>query len=219
MTQQLTVGQLIAALEAIPGNPLVIIAGFGAADAPGDLYRHRSHINDVGIEVVYNRMNWKTVERFTAILRMHASQPVTMCNPNPATLDSLAWILPRESPRPTFWAVTGVRSFSGHAVIEAEDVAPVQGPSLQRISDEEVLRRSLQLAHPGESADLDPQTKANQRLIRNLPTGRDRTRLELESARAEIRRLQGEIPLLEAQAASLDYLLGITNTAPEPLPR
>lgn len=220
MTEQLTIGQLITALEAVEGNPLVIIAGFGATDAPGDLWRHRPRINDVGIEVVYNRMNWKTVERFTAILRLHATQPVTMTNPNPATLDSLAWILPRESPRPSFWAVTGVRSFSGHAVIEAEDVAPVQGPSLQRISDAEVLRRSIELAAPGkEPIDPDPMATANQRLIGSLPAQRDRKRVELEAARSELRRLQEEIPLLETEAARLDYLLGITDGTPDPLPR
>lgn len=215
MTHHLTVGRLIDALEAIPDNPLVIIAGFGAASVPGDLYRHRSHINDVGIEVVENRLNWMTVERFTMMLRTHATQPVTMSNPKPATMDSLAWILPPQNPRPTFWAITGVRSFSGHAVIEAEDVAPVQGPSLQRISDEEVLRRTRELTSPGGSAMyLDPATTANQRLIRNLPTRRDRKRLELDEARAELLRLQEEIPLLEAETARIDYLLGITDTAP-----
>lgn len=215
MTQQLTVGQLIMALEAPPGNALVCIAGFGSAHVPGDLRRHRPYIPDVGIEVVHQRMNWKTVDRFTGMLRQHATQPVSRFNPNPSTLDSLAWILPPQTPWPTFWAVTGVRSFSGHAVIEAKDVAPIQGPSLQRISDEEVLRRSLEAAITNyDTSDLDPHTKANQRLIRNLPIQRDKKRVELENARATLQRLLEEIPRIEAETTQIDYLLGITDVLP-----
>lgn len=216
MTEQLTVGQLIAALEAVPGNPLVIISGFGPANVPGDLRRHRSHLNDLGIEVVYERMNWKTVERFTMMLRQHATQPVTTFNPNPTTLDSPAWVRPSLETEQSFFAVTGVDFFKDHAVIRSTNAAPVQGPSIQRISDEETLRRNTEV-YPSTTGerDLDPEAKVNRWLLRTIPAEHTKARVRLETARRDLEELQREIPRIEAESARLDYILGITDTLPE----
>lgn len=217
MAEQLTVGQLLAALDEIPGNPLVRIAGFGRAGVPGDLHRHRSHIPDLAIEVVYQRMNWVTVERFKAILLQHATQPVTKFNPNPTTLDSPAWVRPSMEHEKSFHAVTGVDFVKDHAVIRSENTAPVQGPSIQRISDEEMLRRNFELTGtPDEEPDLDLESTVNRYLIRAIPAEHAKVRGRLQSARDELEKLLRDIPRMEAESARVDYILGITDTPPEP---
>lgn len=213
MADQLTVGQLIAALDEIPGNPLVRIAGFGSADAPGDLRGHRTHTTDVAIEVVYRRANWITVERFKMMLLQHSTQPVTRFNPNPATLDSPVWVRPSLETARSFHAVTGVDFVKDHAVIRSENVAPVQGPSIQRISDEEMLRRNFELTGaPADELDLDLETTVNLWLVRAIPKERASARVRLEAARADLKKLLAEIPRLEGENARHDYLLGITDT-------
>lgn len=215
MADQLTVGQLIAALDEIPGNPLVRIAGFGRADVPGDLGRHRSHSADLAIEAVYQRMNWVTVERFKMILTQHATQPVTKFNPNPTTLDSPAWVRPSLEAETSFHAVTGVDFFRDHAVIRSENVAPVQGPSIQRVSDEEMLRRNFELnASPAEEPDLNPGSTVNRYLVRAIPAEHAKVRTRLQSAREDLAKLLAEIPRIEAESSRIDYILGITDTLP-----
>jgi hypothetical protein len=216
MAEQLTIGQLIAALDEIPGNPLVRIAGFGRADVPGDLRRHRSHIADLAIEVVFQRMNWITVERFKMMLIQHATQPVTKFNPNPTTLDSPAWVRPSLETTQSFHAVTGVDFFKDHAVIRSENMAPVQGPSIQRVSDEEMLRRNFELnASPAEEPDLDPRTTVNRYLLKAIPAEHAKVRTRLQSAQEELLKLLAEIPRIEEESARLDYVLGITDTLPD----
>ncbi|MET4143919.1 hypothetical protein [Arthrobacter sp. UYCo732] len=214
-TTQLTVRQLIDALSAIPDNPLVIIAGFGTANVPGNLRRHRAHLPDVGIEVVYDRMNSVTVNRLTFMLHQHATQPVSKFNPNPTTLDSPVWIRPSMEHEKSFFAVTRVDSFKGHAVIRAENVAPVQGPSIQRVSDEELLRRNSEFTRsPDKEPNLDVESPVNRWIFRAMPTERTAARLRLETARADLEKLVAEIPQLEAECAQFDYVLGVTDTPP-----
>jgi hypothetical protein len=210
MAEQMTTGQLIEALETFPADKPVIIAGFGIANVPGDLRRHRSHLNDLGIEVVHERMGRKTVELFTMMLRAHATQPVTTFNPNPTTQDSPAWILPPGETTKSFFAVTRVDSFSSHVVIRAEDVAPVQGPSIQRVSDEEMLRRNFEL-----NAYLDPRTPGNRYLPKAIAAEHTKARHRLQSAREDLLKLLAEIPRLEVERARIDYILGITDSRPE----
>lgn len=216
--KHLTIRELIAALNEIPDNPLVIISGFGTANVPGNVRRHRSHLNDLGIEVVYERMNSKTVERFTRELSQHATQPVTKFNPNPATLDSLAWVRPSMETEQSFFAVTGVDVVKGYAVIRAKNVAPVQGPSVQRVSDEELLRRNAEIHPPANKAerDLDSSTAFNRWLLRAIPADHSAVRLRLEETRAELEKLTAALPKMEVEAARIDYILGITNEAPKP---
>lgn len=215
--KHLTIRELIAALNEIPDNPLVIIAGFGSANAPGDLVRHRRHLNDLAIEVIYDRTNWKTVERFTMMLHQHAAQPATTFNPNPTTLDSLAWVRPSMESEQSFFAVTGVDVVKGHAVIRAKNMAPVQGPSVQRVSDEEMLRRNAEV-YPSATDEhaLDPEAKVNRWRLRAIPAERTKVRVRLDETRAELERLTAALPKMEAEAARIDYILGITNEAPKP---
>lgn len=213
--KHLTIRELIAALNAVPDNPLVIIAGFGSANAPGDLVRHRRHLNDLAIEVIYDRTNWKTVERFTMMLHQHATQPVTQTNPNPTTLDSLAWVRPSMEIEQSFFAVTGVDVVKGYAVIRSKNMAPVQGPSVQRVSDEEMLRRNAEV-YPSttDEHDLDPEAKVNRWRLHAIPAERTKVRVRLDEARADLEKLLTAIPKIEAEAARIDYILGITGEAP-----
>jgi hypothetical protein len=214
MAEQLNIGQLILALDAIPGNPLVGIDGFGADIVPGDLHRHRSHIPDLAIEAVYQRMSWKTVERFKVMLQQHASEPISKWNPHPTTLDSPVWVRRSTEYEKSFLAVTGVDLFEDRAVIRSENMAPLQGPAIQRIPDVEVLRRNAELAG-NPDADLDVKKETNRWMLDTIPKERDAARVRLNEARDRLAKLIQEIPRMEAESARYNYTLGITDTLAE----
>ena len=216
MTEQLNVGQLIAALDGMDRCAPVLIAGFGIANGPGDIVRHRSHLNDVAIEVIPQRIETMTVERLRTMLYQHASQSVSQGNPDPATMDSPAWIRPRKESEQSFFAVTSVDSFSDRAVIRGENVAPIQGPTIQRISDDEVLRRNAEVTgFSSERHDPEVASKMNRWLLRSIASERSKVKFGLETALAELAQLQQEIPRLEAETERIDYILGITDVRPE----
>jgi hypothetical protein len=116
----------------------------------------------------------------------------------------------------SFHAVTGVDFFKGYAVIRSENVAPVQGPSIQRVSDEEMLRRNVELDASGtKEPDLDLGSAVNRYLVRAIPAEHAKVRTRLQAAREDLAKLLAEIPRIEAESTRLDYLLGITDTLPE----
>ncbi|HEX9087290.1 MAG TPA: hypothetical protein VF867_07185, partial [Arthrobacter sp.] len=95
------------------------------------------------------------------------------------------------------------------------DVAPVQGPALQRIADVEVLRRNAELAGRTE-ANLDPAFGGNRWMLEQIPKERDRTRVRLDKSRSELAKLAVDIAALEAESARYDYTLGLTDVNPGP---
>lgn len=208
---QLTIGGLIAALDELPGGILIRIAGFGNDGIPFELRRHRAHADGVVIHARYERKSFVTVEHFKLMLIQHASQEPTVPYPYPATMDSTLWA--SHDHELEFRAVTGVDVVNDQAFIRWIDVAPVQGPALQRITDEEVLRRNAELANRTD-ADLDPSSGGNRWLLDNIPKERDRTRVRLAESRSALAKLALEIAALEAESARYDFTLGLTDVNP-----
>lgn len=210
---QLTIGGLIAALDELPGGILIHLAGFGADIVPMELRLHRLRTEGVTILGRYERMSWMTVDRFKVMLDQHASQPVSKFNSNPTTMDAPLWAAPAGENTLEFRAVTGVDVIKDTAYLRWVDVAPAQGPGLQRITDEEVLRRNAELAGRTD-ANLDPSFGGNRWLLENIPTERDRGRVRLTEVRLQVERLTREAAELEAAAARYDYTLGLTDVNP-----
>lgn len=208
---QLTIGRLIAALDELPGSILIHMAGVGNNNVPWALNRHRRHADGVLILARYERANYMTVERFKLMLTVHASQEPTDFHPNPATMDAPLWISCDHELE--FRAVTGVDVIKGAAYLRWIDVAPVQGPALQRITDEEVLRRNAELGGR-DDANLDPASPGNRWMLDIIPKERDRTLNRLAEARAAHAKLTREIAELEASSGRYDYTLGLTDVNP-----
>lgn len=208
---QLTIGGLVAALDELPGGILIQAAGFGNNGVPHELSRHRTKDHGVVIRTRYERAPFMTVDRFKLMLIQHGSQPVTKFNPTPATMDSPLWVggvLALE-----FRAVTGVEALGDSAYIRWVDVAPVQGPALQRIPDVEVLRRNAELAGRTDP-NLDPESPGNRWLLEHMPKERDRARVRLSEARTALEKITREVASLEATTADYDYTLGLTDVNP-----
>ncbi|HEX9227065.1 MAG TPA: hypothetical protein VF885_10495 [Arthrobacter sp.] len=208
---QLTIGQLIAALDELPGTIPICMAGVGISNVPFELLRHRAHPADVVIRARYERHSFMTVEIFKLMLAQHTSQEPTVPCPYPATMDSPLWATAHHELE--FRAVTGIDVIKDTAYLRWADVAPAQGPGLQRITDEEVLRRNAELAGRTD-ANLDPSFGGNRWLLDNIPTERDRGRVRLTEVRLQVERLTREAAELEAAAARYDYTLGLTDVNP-----
>lgn len=71
----------------------------------------------------------------------------------------------------TFYAVTGVEMQKGFAVIRTTDLAPRQGPSIQRVPDEEGINRMrvVHLQRTGEDTIFAPHVERH--LLHMLPGG------------------------------------------------
>jgi hypothetical protein len=212
---QLTIAGLVAALDALPGGILVKLAGFGSDIAPMELQRHNQNTQDVTILGRYERMSWMTVDRFKVMLIQHATQQATKFNPNPTTLDAPLWAGRTSGHRLEFQAVTGVEVIDDTAYLRWVDVAPVQGPSPQRITDEEVLRRNAELAGRYD-ANLDPSSDGNRWMLQQIPKERDRARVRLTETQDAIASLLREADGLEAELGRYDYVLGLTDVNPGP---
>jgi hypothetical protein len=208
---QLTIGQLIADLNELPSGILIHMAGVGNNNVPFELNRHRRHSDGVLIRARYERASFMTVERFKVMLTMHASQEATKFHTHPATMEAPLWITADHQLE--FRAVTGVDVMHGAAYLRWIDVAPVQGPSLQRISDLEVLRRNAELSGR-DDANLDPAFGGNRWMLAEIPKERDRTRARLLETQGMLSRLTREAAELEAASARYDYTLGLTDVRP-----
>lgn len=218
---QLTIGGLIAQLEAFSPEQETLLAGFGNAGIPATVRRHRTHRNDVVVEGGYNSFDPCPVAQLVAMLRSHAGQPATAENPDPATLESLVWISQHAGPSVSFKSAVRVDSFSGRPVIRWVETAPVHGPALQRLPDVEVLRRNAEVSERTD-ANLDPESDGNRWTLDHLPRDRDRTRnqlplarLDVNLARAALDRALREVARLEARADDIDYILGLTDVRPD----
>ncbi len=209
---QLTIGGLLAALDELQGSIPVHVAGFGNDSAPFELRRHTPRGNGTAIHARGDRDGIMSVGRFKVMLAQHASQSRTPSNPDPTTMDSPLWV-GGHSLHLEFRAVVGVGVFGGIAHLQWVDVAPVQGPSLQRITDVEVLLRNAELAGRTDP-NLDPESAGNRWLLAHMPKERDRARVRLSEARNELARIAREVAALETTAADYDYTLGLTDVSP-----
>lgn len=208
---QLTIGQLIRALNELPGGIPIHMAGVGNNSVPFELNRHRRNSNGVLIRARYERASFTTVEQLTVMLTMHASQESTESYPHPATMGSPLWITAVHELE--FRAVTGVEVIKDTAYLRWVDVAPFQGPALQRVSDAEVLRRNAELSGRTD-ANLDPAFGGNRWMLAEIPKERDRTRARLLEAQGMLEKLTREVTGLEAASARYDYTLGLTDVNP-----
>jgi len=109
----------------------------------------------------------------------------------------------------------------GFAVIRTTNLAPVQGPSIQRVTDEEVVNRMrvARLALNGEDIHLQPA--AEQYLIRYIPKDRTTVLQRLAEAREDLATFETSLQAkkdllakLEGDLTRHDYLLGIRNDLP-----
>lgn len=218
MTKQLTLGELLAALDAMEQSLPVHMAGFGLATSPFGFGRHRTHADGLAIHVFHDRSGTWTVGRLATRLRKRLS-------PKPrgeyvATLDTPVWAQPATQLQ--FNAITGVEVLKGRAVIRSRNVAPAYGPTLQRVPDEEALdrMRAAEELRSGQARTGEP-AKTERWLLRCLPAERTATLLRVAEARHELAQYESRLAELkenvvtaEATAAEIDYILGITETLP-----
>lgn len=73
MTKQLTLGELLAALDTIEQSLPVHMAGFGLATSPFGLGRHRTHADGLAIHVFHDRSGTWTAGRLASRLRKRLS--------------------------------------------------------------------------------------------------------------------------------------------------
>lgn len=224
---QLTFQGLLDALAAVPQDAIVKLSGFGSATDPGVLFRHRPFVDGLSITPTITRPALETsVAEYVDFLRRTGpgltwSQPghAGFVDQHPAGHESPMWVGTRY--KVSFSAVSGVEMFKGFAVIRTVDLAPMQGPSLQRIADEEVVNR-MRAAHldlSGEDIRLGPT--AERYLIRYIP--KDRTAVlqrlaeaheDLAAFDASLQAKKDLVTKLERDAARHDYLLGIRDDLP-----
>ncbi|MCU6481317.1 hypothetical protein [Arthrobacter sp. A2-55] len=197
-------------LRRLPKGMPVHVPGFGMADAIESMYFHRPHGDDLALFVGPARASRLTTDRLLELLAGLTRYP-------DASRYSPLWVACTGG-EPSFMAVTGVDVRRGVAVIKTRNMAPVQGPSLQRISDEEALRRQAE-AGSRRGADVSQIGRSAQEwLLRNTPTQRAANLIRLAESRAELaglaaRRveLQATVSRCEADATELDYILGIVD--------
>ncbi len=227
MTTQLTFQGLLDALAGVPRDAIVYVSGFGSAATPGVLFRHRPFVDGLSITPTITRPALNlTAAEFIDFLEESGPHKTWRGHGRdgfidrfPAGPETPVWVgVPHEV---SFHSVTGVEMVKGFAVIRTADLAPVQGPSLQRISDEEVINRmrAEHLRRTGDDIDLAPA--ANRYLIRFLPKDRSTVLERLAEAREDLAAyetsLQAKKDLvtkLERDAARHDYLLGVADNLP-----
>lgn len=230
MTTQLTLQGLVDALWTAPHDAVVKISGFGSADNPGVLFRHRRFADGLSISLRMGAATQVTAAEFIEYLLERGPGRVWDRNGHPGFVDAhpagpTTPMWAGSEYEPDFHAVTGVEMVKGFAVIRTTNVAPVQGPSLQRIPDEEVASRMrvAQLALHGE--DLHLAAAAERHLIRYIPKDRTTVLQNLAEARqdvvtfeASLQEKKDRVARLELDAARHDYLLGIRDDLPGTTP-
>ena len=231
MTIQLTFRGLLDALAAVPQDAIVKLAGFGGGANPGPLFRHRPFVDGLSITPTIARAALDlTAAEFIDVLRKAGPHTTWRGHGRdgfidrfPAGPDTPMWVgTPHEL---TFYAVTGVEMKKGFAVIRTTDLAPVQGPSIQRVSDEEAINRMRveHLQRTGEGTVFAPHVERH--LLRMVAGGRSRVLLDLAEARQELESFGASlhskkdlVAKLERDAARHNYLLGIRDDLPGATP-
>jgi hypothetical protein len=229
---QLTLAGLINELSQVPLDAPIRLAGFGSAAMPGELFRHRPYVDGLAIRPTMVRSNTDaSADEYIGELRRHGlgktwwetiwegPQRVQFVDRHPATFETPMWVsVPGEI---SFNAITGVEMVKGFAVIRSVNLAPMQGPTIQRIPDEEVERRMQKVDEQlrGEATTHSP--KVVKWLINMASRERTTVRLDLGEARSDLVNFEASLQAkrdrvakLEADAARNDYLLGITDDLP-----
>lgn len=224
-TAQLTFQGLLDALATVPRTATVKVSGFGPADTPGVLFRHRPFVDGLAITPTIARLGLQsTAAEYEDFLRrtgpgMVWSGDSGFTDQHLAGSETPMWVsLPRQL---SFNAITAVEMIRDFAVIRTVNLAPVQGPSIQRIPDEEVVLRMWRLdeADGGEPKVLP--AKAEKYLINYAAKGRSDVLLrlaeaieELDSFESSLQDKRDRVAELQVQSARHDYLLGITDEVP-----
>jgi hypothetical protein len=228
MTTQLTLQGLIDALAAVPQDATVKLMGFGGNANPGALFRHRPFADGLSITPAFARPSYDlNAAEVADFLREFGPRKTWRghghdgyLDPFPSRLETPVWVgTPHEL---SFNAVTGVELVKGFAVIRTTNLAPMQGPSIQRISNDEAITRMRveHLQRTGETAAFADRTE--RQLLRMVVNGRSRALLDLEEARRELESFEASLQAkkdrvakLERDAVRNDYLLGIRDDLPD----
>lgn len=228
MTTQLTLGGLLDTLATTEHNATLKISGFGGADTPGLLFRHRPFMDGLAIIPAIGHPGMeKSVAQYADHLREFGLGQTLerignrrFVDRHPAGLDTPMWVSTRQDL--SFHAVTGVEMIKGFAVLRTTNLAPVQGPSIQRIPDYEVINRMrvANLELHGEDIRLAPA--AEQYMIRYIPKDRTTVLQRLTEAREDLASFEASleekvdlVTKLERDAVRHDYLLGIRDDLPD----
>jgi hypothetical protein len=227
MTTQLTFRGLLDALAEVPQDAIVMLSGFGSGCIPGVLFRHRPFVDGLSITPAMARPALQlTAAEFIDFLKKSGPHKTWRGHGHgdfidrfPSGPETPMWVgTPHEL---SFHAVTGVEMVKGFAVIRTVNLAPVQGPSLQRLTDEEAINRMRveHLQRTGEDSVFAPRVERY--LLNMLPVERSRGLLDLEEARhdlasfeASLQTKKERVTKLELDAARHDYLLGIIDELP-----
>ncbi|MBG0738752.1 hypothetical protein IV500_04875 [Paeniglutamicibacter antarcticus] len=225
MMTQLTFQGLLDALAAVPQDAIVKLVGFGPADNPGVLFRHRPFVDGLAITPTIARaaLDLTSAELIDFLVETGPDKTWRghdgFLDRYPAGPETPMWVgIPYEV---SFHAVTGVEMVKGFAVIRTTNLAPVQGPSLQRIPDHEVINRMRVSNLELHGDDVRKASAAERYLIRYIP--KDRTavlqrlveaREELVTFEASLQEKKDRVAKLERDAARHDYLLGILDELP-----
>lgn len=229
-SQQLTLGGLIEALEAVPRDAQLFVSGFGSGvRLSGRIFRHRPFVDGVQLEPTLREGECTaTAGAYRDYLRRSAFGLKYLTENRadddfPTGWDTPVWV--NTSHELSFQAVTGVVVKKSFAVIQTTNLAPEQGPSIQRVSDEEAINRmrAEHLQRTGEATVFAPHVERH--LLRMVVSDRSRTLLDLEEARAELESFEASLQAkkdrvskLERDAVRNDYLLGIRDDLPEAQP-
>jgi hypothetical protein len=225
-SQQLTLSGLVETLDAIPPYTPLYVSGFGSANRlSGRVFRHRPFVDGVKLEPGMKAGDYTaTTGAFAAYLRRSAFGLKWLTEDRaddefPTNSDTPVWVCAPYDV--SFRAVTGVEMVKGFAVIRTTNLAPKQGPSIQRVSDKEAIMR-MRLEHlqrTGEDTVFAPHVERF--LLSMLPDERTRTLIDLAEAREELAKFEASLQAkkdrvakLEHDAVRNDYLLGIRDDLP-----
>jgi hypothetical protein len=227
MTTQLTFQGLLDAFAAVPRDAIVMLAGFGGGCTPGILFRHRPFVDGLSITPTMARPALQlTAAKFIDFL--NETGPHTTWRGHgrdgfidryPAGPDTPMWVgTPHEL---SFNAVTGVQVKKSFAIIRTTNMAPEQGPSLQRLTEDEAINRMRveNLQRTGQDTVFAPHIERY--LLNTLPDERSRVLQDLAEAREELENFEASLQAKKDRVAKLerdtvrhDYLLGIRDDLP-----
>lgn len=224
-SQQLTLGGLVEALDAVPRDAQLYVSGFGSAKRLTGVFRHRPFADGLAlVPSLREHEDSATAGAYVEYLRRVAFGVAYRFTDHredqfPTRWDTPVWVSTRHEL--SFNAVTDVEMVKGFAVIRTSNLAPVLGPSIQRISDEEAIHRMRVefLRRTGQDTAFAPA--AERQLLRMAVNDRSDLLHRLDAAREDLASFQSILQAkedlvgkLEQEAARNDYLLGIRDDLP-----